>query len=733
MQRNFMIVSLMVGMLSGWVLGVTGMDQMPLLGEAASKAASADWLVKTIHQKAGIYRIDGADEIVMTNGLVRRILKVSPEGATVSLDNLMTGEEMLRGVKPEARVTLNGKEYAVGGLDGQPDYAYLKPEWLKEMKAPPGAFHLTSVSAGKIEERLAWKRVRYAGVGATWPPKGVRLTMEYHAPAGAPAATIFVNYEMYDGIPLMCKWLRVKNEGSGMLRVDKFTSEILAAVEQEPYLKQEGVSPEQQAIQVECDYSFINVTQRLGHPIAQWVKDPQYSTQVDYEDKNPCLLECKPPIGPAQDVKPGETFETFRVWELIHDSTDRERRGLAQRKMFRTIAPWVTENPMMLHVVSVDRATVHAAIDQCADVGFEMVILSFWSGLDMEDISPGNIAKFKELADYAHSKGVQLGGYSLLASRTINAESDVINPATGKVGGAIFGNSPCLESAWGIAYFEHTKTFLDKTGFDLLEHDGSYPGDLCASTVHPGHRGVEDSQWTQWKQVVGLYEWCRAKGIYVNVPDWYFLSGANKTGMGYREGNWSLPREQQVIHGRQNIYDGTWDKTPSMGWMFVPLTEYHGGGAAATIEPLSEHLDAYEGHLAYNFGSGVQACYRGTRLYDTPATCEVVKRWVDFYKLHRDILDSDIVHVRRADGRDIDCMMHVNPALKEKGLAMVFNPTADPVKREIVLPLYYTGLTDVARVRERDREVKEYRLDRDYKVCVEVEVPAHGVTWLVIE
>ena len=91
-----------------------------------------------------------------------------------------------------------------------------------------------------------------------------------------------------------------------------------------------------------------------------------------------------------------------------------------------------------------------------------------------------------------------------------------------------------------------------------------------------------------------------AKGIYLNVPDHYFLSGSSKTGMGYREVNWSLPRDQQVIHTRQNIFDGTWEKTPSMGWMFVPLTEYQGGGAAATIEPLDEHLDHYERMLVSN-------------------------------------------------------------------------------------------------------------------------------------
>ena len=102
----------------------------------------------------------------------------------------------------------------------------------------------------------------------------------------------------------------------------------------------------------------------------------------------------------------------------------------------------------------------------------------------------------------------------------------------------------------------------------------------------------------------------------MNIPDWYFLNGGSKTGMGYRETNWSLPREYQEIIERQNIFDGTWEKTPSMGWMFVPLTEYQGGGAAATIEPLKDHLPHYEQRLANLFGAGVQACYRGPRLYD---------------------------------------------------------------------------------------------------------------------
>jgi hypothetical protein len=203
--------------------------------------------------------------------------------------------------------------------------------------------------------------------------------------------------------------------------------------------------------------------------------------------------------------------------------------------------------------------------------------------------------------------------------------------------------------------------------------------------------------------------------------------------MGYREVNWSLPRARQVILARQNVFDGTWQKTPSMGWMFVPLVQYQGGGGEATIEPLAEHLDIYEAHLAQNFLAGVQACYRGTRLYDTEATKAVVKKWVDLYKANRAILDSDIVHVRRPDGRDLDGFLHVNPGLKVKGLAAVFNPTDREVVRDWTLPLYYTGLTTRARIREKDGLARDYTLDRFFRVTVPVRLAPRSLTWFFIE
>lgn len=327
---------------------------------------------------------------------------------------------------------------------------------------------------------------------------------------------------------------------------------------------------------------------------------------------------------------------------------------------------------------------------------------------------------------------MELGGYSLLASRKISPDDDVINPGTGAPGGAIYGESPCLGSRWGIDYFRKLRAFMETTGVSVLEHDGSYPGDLCASTKHPGHRGLDDSQWAQWRTVTDFYGWSRARGVYLNVPDWYFFSGTNKTGMGYRETNWSLPREQQIILGRQNIFDGTWDKTPSMGWMFVPLVEYQGGGPAATLEPLREHLDAYRRHLIQNFGSGVQACYRGPRLYDSEEVRAEVRKWVAFYKQHRAILDSDLIHVRRPDGANLDIVLHVNPALPEKGLAMVYNPLDTPVSAGITLPLYYTGLTRQARVVPLHGPPATVQLNARHQALIPVNLAPRGFAALVI-
>ncbi|GAA5222024.1 DUF1349 domain-containing protein [Membranihabitans marinus] len=914
-----------------------------------------DWLIDSIEQKASLYA-DGSN-MVMTNGLISRIFSINQDATTIGLDNLMNGESMLRSIRPEGELVVDGITVPIGGLLGQPVHNYLLPEWIPYLHKNPAAFHLIGFETTATMPRFEWKkRPEWMPKDIAWPAPGVALDLIYQAqddlieslikrkstdagrelifydpidtldenwtlhvsesyegnaisnedtageilampnqsvfaelrnPKGSDVwivkiypgtdqstswgpgiallgnrvpilkfnirtadhtfgyydgneehqigswegsepiwlrieskddyfqlsysrngesynqlrnvaprhnglirkirigktdgeagaldekveedveqdslllgrshikdfrilgeisvqtraemeakyeflknLTVKVHYEIYDGIPMYSKWISVENTGDKAVTIEHFKSEMLALTEPESSVdnKEQWLLPN---ITVESDYRFGGMSnENVFETSVAWNEDPLYTTQVNYTKKMPTLLEVYPKMGPQKVLQPNEKFTSYRVWELFHKDRDRERNGLALRRLYRSQAPWVTENPILMHVRNADDASVKMAIDQCAEVGFEMVIMTFGSGFSIEDTSEQNMLRMMSLTDYAHSKGIALGGYSLLASRSIDAANDVVMPA-GQT--PRFNQSPCLGSKWGEEYFNKIYNFFGVTSQDVLEHDGSYPGDVCASQDHPGHRGLEDSQWEQYEKISEFYKWCRANAIYLNVPDFYFMNGSNKTGMGYRETNWSLPREQQEIIERQNIYDGTWEKTPSMGWMFVPLVEYHGGGEAATIEPLHEHLDHYDRRMANLFGAGVQACYRGPQLYDSITTKAVVQKWVNFYKDHREVLDSDIIHIRRADGKDYDGILHVNPYGEEKGLVMVYNPLEQPIRKTIKVNAYYTGLDDVVNVTEDDGETYELSLDRSYNLELPIDIPARGYQWFILK
>lgn len=939
-KAGFIIWTTLLFTTVGQVSAQINTKGLPLYDKNALKS-NVDWLLANTTKKTAIYRTTEGN-LAFSNGLLTRTFSLTPNAATIGLDNLATNESLLRAVGPEAVLWVNGCEIKVGGLAGQPIGNYLLKKWIPALKADPYSMKMVSYTTNPIRERFEWNRkTNWMPNQPAWPPKGMELTFTYKAdaatiknianatssdaqrkvlfkddflevlpqwkivsekgasynnegkageilaphnavsyaeksipketqviicklnsgtdglenkspynPYGLGLALVFadgktskiclqpsakrmtvnhndralqwsdyqpgkdiwvkilfvgdkmicsksedgetfsgnmelalasmpthlrvgktdakgggnensnkgaigrskidrvvmlgapnmqsaslnfladlevqIHYEVYDGLPLMSKWVSIKNNAKEEILVNNVKSEHLAAteVESEPSGQTWKLPP----IFTETDYAFGGMNNSANAQVIAWQPDPSYTTQVDYGLRNPTVLECKPQKGINQELASGKSFEGVRLWELLFDSEDRERRGLSQRKLYRTIAPWTTENPAIMHVSNSDDKSVKEAIDQCAKVGFEMVIMTFGSGANLEDTSTANLERMKKLEAYAQSKNVALGGYSLLASRSISKETDVVIPKPGM--SPKFSKSPCLQSAWGQDYFKKLYAYFETTGQGVFEHDGSYPGDICASTDHIGHKGLGDSQWKQFTEIRDFYRWCRGKGIYLNIPDWYFLNGSSKTAMGYRETNWSLPREYQEMIERQNIYDGTWEKTPSMGWMFVPLVQYHGGGPAATIEPLKEHLPHYEQRLANLFGAGVQACYRGPRLYDSPETEVLVKKWVDFYKKHRSVLDGDIIHIRRADGRDYDALLHTDPMGKEKGLLMVYNPLDEPITREIDIDLYYTGLKNQAMMSENDGVARILNFSGT-KTKLKVTIPAKSQKWLV--
>ena len=694
--------------------------------------ADTDWLVTPIQRKSAIYQKD--KDVILDNGLLRRVLRIAPNVACIDYVNLSNGQQLLRSAKPEARLILDGKEYNVGGLIGQRENAYLLPSWVDSMTSGKEDFQFVRYSIGQLKPFLNGQRRAWAP--DSQPATGKTISFEYASPLPfLKEFRVFVHYELYDGIPLIVKWLSIENAGRRTIKIDRVTNEVLGLVEEESAVVGSAEEMKKQhGIYVETNYAFNNAMRYdISDQTTHWKTDSSYTSQVNYNFQTPCLLEVYPEKAPGIPLGPGESFASVRTHELLMDSYDRQRRGLMIRRMYRAVAPWTTQNPIFMHLVSKSDADVRQAVDQCAATGYEAVILSFGSHLDMEDSSAANLARWLALADYAHKKGILIGGYSLFSSRRISDEDDVIDPRTGKPGGAFFGNAPCFGSKWGLAYRDKIKLFFTRTGFDIWENDGPYPGDVCASITHPGHKGLDDSQWRQMEIQKELYHWLNERGIYINAPDWYFLDGTNKIAIGYREVNFSLPREQQLILNRQNIYDGTQEKTGAMSWGFVPLTKYQGGGPEAVLEPLHEHLDAYKQLMIQYYGAGVQACYRGPRLFDTDSTRKVVSATIAWYKRYRSLLNSDMIQLRRADGRDWDGFIHVNPAGKEKGFILLFNPTKEKITRTIRLPLYYTGLTQRAAIVDSKGQQTGYVLKNDRTVGFRFTIPPGGYEWFVVK
>jgi hypothetical protein len=472
-----------------------------------------------------------------------------------------------------------------------------------------------------------------------------------------------------------------------------------------------------------------------------WTLDPEYNTwatQNQAEDKllefaHRNLLLSRLPAGPNVFITKETPFKSYVTFELLQDSDDKERRSLGNRRMYKKLAPQVTGSLLSVNMTTDNTNSIKRMMDQMAELKMERLQTIGSGKVSHNNLKDEYVAHWKEIADYGKERGIVIGAYELqIASRGRGAEVDCIDPKTGEPGSK-FGQSVCIASIWKDSFYTAMWKFYDRTGFMCYNVDGPYHGDICASTVHKYHRGLEDSQWEQWKTQVEVLHECSRRGLRISVPDWYFLSGSAVTGMGFREAAASLTPQQQLLLGRQYIYDGTWYKLPTMGMISLKLTGPYSNDPRIGLLPLSKNLGRYEQALMQYLASGCQFVVTGDELYDSPETKAMVSRCFDWFREYRDILTSEIIHVSRPNGRDLDCMLHVNPLLKHKGMVVVFNPTDDDVEKIFKIPLYYTGLKGKAMIRHEGGNPKTLILNNKEEVFLPVKVKAQGTTWFVIE
>ena len=213
-------------------------------------------------------------------------------------------------------------------------------------------------------------------------------------------------------------------------------------------------------------------------------------------------------------------------------------------------------------------------IDQMAELGFELLQAPAFTGsFSHSDSSAANIKIDEGRLRLCQGQGASASAPTncMMASRGWGSRQDnfnCIDPAT-RQPGSMFGQSACGASAWADMYYTNLWKTIEGAGMGAFMPDGPYHGDCCAATNHPHHKGLEDSQWAQWKWMCQVLHEGQRRNLYMPAPDWYFLNGQACTGMGYREAVDNIDIVLQTVICRQYIYDGTWHKTASMGWVNV--------------------------------------------------------------------------------------------------------------------------------------------------------------------
>jgi hypothetical protein len=173
----------------------TYMDSQP-------ERANIDWLLSAPKQQAELYRDASNKTITIDNGLLKRSFRIAPNLACIEFLNQTNGEQMLRAVSPEARITINGTIYNVGGLFGQLEKGYFKSDWIDGLKINRNDFFFHHLEVSALKPYINWKTVKMGWSLNISPAKGKMVSFVFtSANQLLKGIKVTVNYEVYNGCP----------------------------------------------------------------------------------------------------------------------------------------------------------------------------------------------------------------------------------------------------------------------------------------------------------------------------------------------------------------------------------------------------------------------------------------------------------------------------------------------------------------------------------------------------
>jgi hypothetical protein len=565
-----------------------------------------------------------------------------------------------------------------------------------------------------------------------------------------PNLRVETHYEMYDGIPAMAKWLNVYMSDGGATPGPYLRAASIEVMHvpwelrnrfhaEEAYIPSVG---ERNSMEASGWYpadgaDFSGVT---SSPFNLWTYDedekgpwgPDAAWQYWYDQGvNETLLDARYAIGPGLNVT-DRNLTTFRLYEILHDTDDLDRQGLARKKLLRTASPAILTDIWPAYMVGGDSASIRAGADMASQAGFR----ALHTQTDPFDMSPAHIAQVRADLAYVHSKGLVAAYYVLLQNPPgMTAAEEAIDPVTGGGEGVA-----CFATSAHAQFLANLANFTEQTGFDFLDTDGPYEAYPCASHDHDGHRDVFDSQVRQWEENVAWYRTLptapnplslAGSGIIVTCPDPYEMAaGTIGQPIGYTDRWGSVGnRWEWLLMGRVYAYDGTLWKSPTNGLMPFDLNRAGAMSSADDLNWLDNGLSVFLGLAGRNFQGGA--------LWQNNASQALWMQWQAVFASYRSILNADIVHIRKPTGRSWDAVLHADPEAPEgeaKGFALFWNPTLSPIALSTSLSVYYCGFAAGASVNAAWRDGTKQQLAQDafFGLPVVRTLPPQSYDWVAL-
>lgn len=582
--------------------------------------------------------VKNGDNFVISNGIVERIININ--SGTVSYKNLYLDYQINKGSSKEAIIGISDSDFTIPG-----DFKFSSYKIIDDI--------LPLVPIDKNQNS----------------PKGRTLELTF-VPSPSLSASlqninVIIRYEIYDGLPLMSKKIYVVNNNTKNFILSKVISEIL------------DLSPDKKNMfYFETNFNGMN---SLSKDNSKFYNNSIVNIAFDN--------------GPYSEVLSGSIFEGFVIFELLHCSEHTYAKNNEIKEIYRTVAPWTLENPLVLCIPDNSIESIKNAILHAKEGGFDTVIHGFLNYFDFQKLNDKQLGAYKEVYSFAKKNDIKLGFFSSLGNTYTKlnkkpSKSFVSNSDNSYI------NGKDIRTLFTFVknYILKLNSFIEISGAQVI-----YISDVknFIGGNFYNHSDLEDVSYTQWKVLNNhLFKELKNKNVSVYSDVDFYLNGVSKTSTGIGNDILSSDIKEQIKHIRNFGYKNRNLKLSSMLFSPVILNNLINEDKNAVFEPLEEKYDLFLKTLSSSVLLGISPFVFGSRLFYNKESKEMLLSVVKIFKENNELLNSNSITLNFFDGEDIDYSVSAQNKGFNRGIISLFNDTEKNIRKTVKIPLFYTGLTE---------------------------------------